>query len=60
MIVVIIFEQDVDPLKEDVAHMVIDKVPLIKDHVNADIIGGTITYLRSYERNLVALNVQAD
>jgi len=38
------------------AHIVVDIVALRKDHVNADIVGGIITFLRSAERNLVALN----
>ena len=40
----------------DVTHMVADKVALLKDHVNANIVRGIITSLRSAERILVALN----
>ena len=40
----------------DEAHMVVDRVALIKDNVNTDIVRGIITFLRSTRRNLVALN----
>ena len=39
-----------------VAHMMVDRVALKKDHVNLNIVGGIITSLRSAGRNLVALN----
>ena len=54
--VVIVILEDMDPLEEDVAHMVVDIVVLTKDHVNTDIVGEIITSLRSAERNLIALN----
>ena len=36
--------------------LLVNGVALIKDHVDADIVGGIITSLRSTRRNLVALN----
>ena len=46
-VMVVILEDDVDPLEGNMAHMVADRVALINDHVNADIVGGIITFLKS-------------
>ena len=56
IVVVTVILEGVDPLKEDVAHKVVDRVFLINDHVNADIVGGIITSLRSVGGKLVVLN----
>ena len=56
MVVAVILKQDVNLLEGDMAHMVVDIVALIKDHVNADIVGKIIIFLRSTGRNLITLN----
>ena len=50
------FEGGLESLVGGVAHMVVDRVALINDHVNANIVGEIITRLRSAWRNLIAMN----
>ena len=56
VVVVVILEEDVDSLEGNMAHLVIDRVALIRDPGNVSIVTGIITYLRNSGRNLIVLN----
>jgi len=56
IVVVVVILEDVDPLAGDMAYMVVDRVALIKDHVNANTVRGIITSLRSAWRSMDTLN----
>ena len=56
VVVIVVVEENMDPLEGDVVHMVADIVAFIRDPGNISIMAGIITSLKNTRRNLITRN----